>query len=411
MIHVCYGLHDGDGRYSKFTGTSILSMFENATTPPRSLTVHILHDDTLTADNRDKFSYLAGQYNQIIKFYNVEKICAAELEEIKKLFVNELNRPIFSVGKFYRLLTPQLFDRDIEKIIYLDSDIIVNLDISDLWKIQLEDKSIAAVPEMENGVKVMDYVPSCQKGIVDPNDYFNSGVVVLNLKQIRQSEMDNLHEKIIFRAENPQYIYYDQEILNYCFSTNYLILPNRFNFFVRESTWRNEFKTENRILHYLSGSVNLNMHNAFCKLWFKYLKKTCWFNEDVIAHFYEELIKLNVQLKDLAVQTSAIMSGKSRVFFTAEGNVERLRQVFYLREGEEIIPAVNEESVQILKESMKASAGKKLYFMLVGEGYYFLRADLINEGFVEGRDFVNAMQFLSDAHGIPLDTYNFVKAL
>ncbi len=61
MIHVCYGLHDGDGRYSKFTGTSILSMFENATTPPRSVTVHILHDDTLTADNRDKFSYLAGQ--------------------------------------------------------------------------------------------------------------------------------------------------------------------------------------------------------------------------------------------------------------------------------------------------------------------------------------------------------------
>lgn len=29
MIHVCYCLHDKDGRYSKFTGTSMLSMFEN----------------------------------------------------------------------------------------------------------------------------------------------------------------------------------------------------------------------------------------------------------------------------------------------------------------------------------------------------------------------------------------------
>ncbi len=92
-------------------------------------------------------------------------------------------------------------------------------------------------------------------------------------------------------------------------------------------------------------------------------------------------------------------------------NIFKKPRGFYVRESEEIIPAVNEESVQILKESMKASAGKKLYFMLVGEGYYFLRADLINEGFVEGIDFVNAMQFLSDAHGIPLDTYNFVKAL
>ena len=34
MIHVCYGLYDKDGRYSKFTGTSMLSMLENAFAPP-----------------------------------------------------------------------------------------------------------------------------------------------------------------------------------------------------------------------------------------------------------------------------------------------------------------------------------------------------------------------------------------
>lgn len=373
--------------------------------------MHILHDDTLTADNRDKFSYLAGQYNQIIKFYNVEKICAAEIEEIKKLFVNELNRPIFSVGKFYRLLTPQLFDRDIEKIIYLDSDIIVNLDISELWKIQLEDKSIAAFPEIENNINATESFPSCKDGIVKPEDYFNSGVIVLNLKKIRQSEMDTIHKKIIFRANNPKYNWFDQEIFNYCFSKNYLKLSKRFNFFVNLGRIHRELTTDNLIIHYVGPSLQMDLLDPFNRLWFKYFKKTVWFNEDVIAHFYEELIKMYSGIKDMTVQTSAIMSGKSRVFFTAKGNVERLRQVFYLREGEEIIPAVNEESVQILKESMKASAGKKLYFMLVGEGYYFLRADLINEGFVEGRDFVNAMQFLSDAHGVPLDTYNFVKAI
>ena len=35
MIHVCFGLHDEDGRYSKFTGTAILSMFEMSLPPPR----------------------------------------------------------------------------------------------------------------------------------------------------------------------------------------------------------------------------------------------------------------------------------------------------------------------------------------------------------------------------------------
>ena len=36
MIHVCYGLYDKDGRYSKFTATSMLSLFENPP-PPHSL--------------------------------------------------------------------------------------------------------------------------------------------------------------------------------------------------------------------------------------------------------------------------------------------------------------------------------------------------------------------------------------
>ena len=49
MIHVCFGLHDGDGRYSKFTGTMITSIFANTTA---QVTAHILHDATLTASTR-----------------------------------------------------------------------------------------------------------------------------------------------------------------------------------------------------------------------------------------------------------------------------------------------------------------------------------------------------------------------
>ena len=34
MIHVCFGLYDKNGTYSKFTGTTMLSIFENLNTPP-----------------------------------------------------------------------------------------------------------------------------------------------------------------------------------------------------------------------------------------------------------------------------------------------------------------------------------------------------------------------------------------
>ena len=56
MIHVGFSLYDKTGRYSKFTGTAILSMFENTKS---EVTVHILHDNTVSADIRNKFSSLA----------------------------------------------------------------------------------------------------------------------------------------------------------------------------------------------------------------------------------------------------------------------------------------------------------------------------------------------------------------
>ncbi|MBE8953795.1 MAG: hypothetical protein SR1Q7_11740 [Quinella sp. 1Q7] len=67
MIHVCFSIFDANGLYSKFTGTSILSIFDNIAS---EVTIHILHDKTLTDENRNKFLTLAERYNQIIKFQN-----------------------------------------------------------------------------------------------------------------------------------------------------------------------------------------------------------------------------------------------------------------------------------------------------------------------------------------------------
>lgn len=34
MIHVCFAIHDGTGTYSRFTGMTMLSLFENANNAP-----------------------------------------------------------------------------------------------------------------------------------------------------------------------------------------------------------------------------------------------------------------------------------------------------------------------------------------------------------------------------------------
>ena len=52
MIHICYAIYDKTGGFSKFAGTSICSLFENTKS---WVTVHLLHDNTLTMENKARF--------------------------------------------------------------------------------------------------------------------------------------------------------------------------------------------------------------------------------------------------------------------------------------------------------------------------------------------------------------------
>ena len=105
MIHVCFGLYDKTGRYSKFTGTTLLSLFENTNA---AVTAHILHDNTLTQDNREKFSCVATSYNQRVRFYNVEQLCADKIAEYVKI-IPSIKQARVGIGAFFRFLLPRLF--------------------------------------------------------------------------------------------------------------------------------------------------------------------------------------------------------------------------------------------------------------------------------------------------------------
>ena len=54
---------------------------------------------------------------------------------------------------YYRLFADGLLPKSINKVLYLDADIIVNTDLLQLWDIDLTDKAIAVVPEIDSRVK------------------------------------------------------------------------------------------------------------------------------------------------------------------------------------------------------------------------------------------------------------------
>ena len=234
MIHVCFAIYDKTGYYSKFTGTTMLSLFENTSAPPMSVTVHILHDNTLTNENRDKLSYIAGRYGQQIKFYNVEELCAEKLNAIRFL-MPQVAEVRYSIATFYRFMIPQLLPADVSKCIYLDSDIIVNLDINEMWRIELDDKPLAAANEVEIDAERLKFSLQMKYLIVENlvayENYFNAGVLLMNLDVLRNDD-EKITNGLRFLSEHPQMVWLDQDVLNYLYAGDYVKLAEKFDVFV-----------------------------------------------------------------------------------------------------------------------------------------------------------------------------------
>ncbi|MDR1741523.1 MAG: hypothetical protein LBR38_06740 [Synergistaceae bacterium] len=126
-VQVVFGLYDRTGDYSCYPGVAVTSMFAHAHTKSR-VNVTILHDTTLTAENRARFERTAERWGQSVSFIDVS-------EAIYRIS----EKPDFAAcsrGTLFRLLPPEVMD--IPKVIYLDCDVIVNLDIAELWGVSLK---------------------------------------------------------------------------------------------------------------------------------------------------------------------------------------------------------------------------------------------------------------------------------
>ena len=411
MIHVCFVLHDKTGRYSKFAGTAMLSLLENTTA---EVTVHILHDNTLSQDNRDKFIDVANRYGQSVKFYNVEELCADKIAEF--LRIPGVEKAWSTIGTLFKLLIPKVLPDDINECIYLDSDIVVNLNINELWQVELDNNFFAAVPEISNGIDIRKHSILCRKGYVKEDDYINAGVMLMNLKLLR-NEDESFARGLKFRTENDTK-FFDQDIWNYLFSKNYLKLPVKFNFFVKSHRELKEVSSSNNIYHYTYSvggmGLGLDMRDPFNRLWFNYFAKTPWFDVEAVGRLYESFQQIyanfDANSRYTLMKFSAMMSGKTRAFFTAQENVEQLSKLFSIRDDEDIIHAENQESLQNLITAMRISQGKKLFFIFM-PNFNAISKLLEKLGFVQSEDFINGVNFLPMAHGGRFNSYQLIKAM
>lgn len=183
-----------------------------------------------------------------------------------------------SEAAYLRLMVTDLLPEYLEKIIYLDCDLIVNSDLKELWDVDVKNYHIAAV--QSSGIPFVssprDLIRYSELNIPPDHKYFNSGVLVINLSRWRT---DNISQKAIeyVRDFGDTLVYADQDVLNALLSFTWKELDDRWNqqvpFLSKPDSVKNAY-----IVHYISKHKpwNVPSRKDADELFLKYLAQTKW---------------------------------------------------------------------------------------------------------------------------------------
>lgn len=200
-----------DTNYLQHCTAMLCSVLENNTR--HQITIHLLHCQ-LPKHSQRFLAEMCNRYNQKILFYNVDE---RELNSV------HFTHKDLSIATYYRLLLPSLLDKSIDKILYLDCDVIVLQDISELFKIDISNYGIAAIKDsapISNEHRLLI-------GLELDGKYFCAGVLLINMRYWRKHKSSevmfnflNQHSKDLF--------FEDQDVLNYVFRNHWFQLPNKY---------------------------------------------------------------------------------------------------------------------------------------------------------------------------------------
>lgn len=188
-----------------------------------------------------------------------ENFCVEVIDVPNEYGKFEINKPGFHVSPsaILKFRLPHLLT-NIDKVLYIDGDTIINKDVYDIYTINLEDKFAGVVEDIK---PKYHYNPSMlvKLKIENHRGYFNSGVLLLNLKQMRIEEVTG---KLMDYRENGINYFMDQDALNVVFEDRVKYFSCLFNFLV---TFPESFKIDEMKNNYKDIDNCLSFKDIFEK--------------------------------------------------------------------------------------------------------------------------------------------------
>ena len=199
VIPIFFAVDDG---YIPFLAVSIQSLADHAS-DENQYVIKVLYTN-ISEENQKNISKYERE-NISIEFVDLNYY----IEKIKdKLYT----RDYYSKTTYFRLFIPNLYPQ-YNKVLYLDSDITILSDVADLYNIDMGDNLIAAAPDdVIQTIEVFQDYAEKVVGVADYRNYFNAGIIVMNLDELRKFDFQ---EKFLYLLSTVKFsVAQDQDYLN-----------------------------------------------------------------------------------------------------------------------------------------------------------------------------------------------------
>ena len=262
VIPIFFAIDDG---YMPFLAVALESLIDNAS-KNYYYSIKILYTN-INEDNKRKINkYKRDNVN--IEFVDLNYY----IEKVKdKLYT----RDYYTKTTYFRLFIANLYPQ-YNKAIYLDSDIVVLGDISELYNVELGDNLIAAAPDdVIQTTRVFQEYAEKVVGVADYRNYFNAGILLMNLDEFRKF---NFQEKFLYLLETIKFtVAQDQDYLNRLCKGKVKIIDRGWD---RMPIATDDYPKENiKIIHYNLADKPWRYDNIkYQEYFWKYAKKTEYYD-------------------------------------------------------------------------------------------------------------------------------------
>ncbi|ATZ11949.1 DUF4422 domain-containing protein [Erwinia amylovora] len=218
-----------DDNYAMALGGLIKSIINNASSD-KNYDLVIL-DNGLTVKNKHRIlSLIKDITNFSVRFFSVHAF-----DEIKDAYI----RPPFTIATYSRLFIPRLF-RHFEKVVFIDTDTVVESDLAELIDISMGDNLVAAVQdivmegfvkfgniaESDDGIQTAGEYLKSKLALSKPEEYFQGGIMVFNIEAMNK---ENIFSRLMSELKGQSFWFLDQDIMNKVFHGRVHFLPLEWN--------------------------------------------------------------------------------------------------------------------------------------------------------------------------------------